>query len=108
MSVAQPLMITRSLSSRLISSIAPLTSSLPRRRAVCTAAIKLAPSDTVAFVKAAIAGVFGAATGRVSHNTATNPDKAAQPPIAHPIHGRVWLNALRPSFLCRRVLSGLT
>ena len=95
-SVTQPLMLTPPLSSRVISSIDPFTSGVPCRRAVCTAAIKLAVSDTTAFVKIEIAGAGGA--GRVSHNVPTKPNATAQPPIVPVIHCHIRLRDLAASF----------
>src|SRR5215472_13501140 len=100
-SITQPLIVTRSSSKRLISSIAPFTSEVPRRPAVCTAAIKLLASDTGAFVKIVIAGV----TGPVSHNTTMNPDIATAPPIVQVTHLRIQTVRLADFFLGGRDFS---
>jgi len=92
LSTAQPLIVTRSLSLRLIHLIAPFTSGVPRRPAVCTAAIKLRASETVAFAKIATPG--GTTTGLVSHSTTANPRMAAEVPDIHMNHRRVRMCGL--------------
>jgi hypothetical protein len=86
-STAQPLIVTRSLSMRLIPSIAPFTSGVPRRPAVCTAAIKLVAPETLALAKIATRG--GGVAGLVSHNTTVKPSAAAQAPDIQVNHGRL-------------------
>jgi hypothetical protein len=98
------LIVTRSLSKRLIDSISPFTSGVPRRPAVCTAAIKLVASETVALARIATPG--GGVTGLVSHSTTAKARAAAQAPEIQVNHGRIRRCGLGELLLCRGDLSG--
>jgi hypothetical protein len=103
-STAQPLIVTRSLSMRLRPSIAPFTSDDPRSPAVCTAAIKLVASETVALTKIATPG--GAATGLVSHKATAKDRMAAAAPEIHGSHGRLRARGVAVVLVVRGDLSG--
>ncbi len=97
-------MVTRLSSMRLRPSTAPFTSGVPRSPAVCTAAIKLVASETVALSSTATPG--GAVGGLVSHKARAKLSETAAAPEIHGSHGRLRARCAEAGLIVRGDLSG--